>query len=201
MKKKLIIGLGTGRCGTVSLSKLLKQQNINASHEINILPWEFNKEMIDNALKSIINRDNDIISDVAFYYLPYVPYIIEKYPDTKFVCFKRNKQQTINSYILKFNDRNHLSHNFNNIYREDKIWDHAFPKYDQQDKKKDLTLYWDNYYKTAESYQLKYENNFKIFNMIDVLNDKKHQKQMFNFIGIKNPKIVLCIRYNTSPKH
>ena len=36
MKKQLIIGLGTGRCGTVSLSELLtSQKNTTVSHECN----------------------------------------------------------------------------------------------------------------------------------------------------------------------
>ena len=176
-KKQLIIGLGTGRCGTVSLSKLLKRQNINTTHETKILPWEFDKKMIDNLLNSITNRVNNMVSDVAFYYLPYVPYIIEKYPNTKFVCFKRDKKQTIESYVIKFKDRNHLSLNLNNNYRKSKNWDHAYPKYDQFDKKTALGLYWNDYYTIAESYQLKYKDNFKIFNMIDVLNNKKHQRQ------------------------
>jgi len=41
--RKLIIGLGTGRCGTMSLSKLLSmQENTIVSHETGTpLPWDF----------------------------------------------------------------------------------------------------------------------------------------------------------------
>ena len=38
--KKIIFGLGTGRCGTMSLSKLLShQKNSIISHELGGLPW------------------------------------------------------------------------------------------------------------------------------------------------------------------
>lgn len=196
MNKQLIIGLGTGRCGTVSFCDLLKLQNIDATHEHKLLPWEFNKDCIDVLLSSIINRNKDIVSDIAFYYLPYVPYILSKYPNTKFVCLKRDKKQTVNSYMVKTYNRNHWSLSHNN--RIDHIWGITYPKYDQPNKRLAIIQYWTEYYNTAEHYSKMYEDNFKIFNMVDVLNNEQYQSDMFTFIGINEFKMFLNIKKNAS---
>ena len=196
MNKQLIIGLGTGRCGTVSLCNLLKLQNVAATHEHKLLSWVFDKNDINKLLSSIINRNRNMVSDIAFYYLPYVSHILFKYPDTKFICLKRDMQQTVNSYMTKTGDRNHwsLSHNG----KVDHKWDKTYPKYHIHHKRTAIKQYWTEYYNTAKLYSETYKNNFKIFNMVDILNNEQHQLNMFEFIGIQDFKVSLNIKKNIS---
>jgi len=88
----LVIGLGTGRCGTRSMTKLFKEWGLPATHEKYRLNWNPDKEKpIDRIL-------NDVKCDVGYYWLYYVPVVLSIYPDAKFVCFKREKELVIKSY-------------------------------------------------------------------------------------------------------
>ena len=97
MNKKLIFGLGTGRCGTVSLSELLNiQAGFAVTHESEpLLPWEFDKKAIEKKLEQLLQYEGAVVGDVAFYYLPYVEYILSGYANAKFICLKRDKAETL----------------------------------------------------------------------------------------------------------
>jgi hypothetical protein len=52
---RLVIGCGTGRCGTMSLANLLdSQDNAWVTHELMQLPWKFNKFALHNVLVQMI---------------------------------------------------------------------------------------------------------------------------------------------------
>ena len=194
--KQLIIGLGTGRCGTVSLTNLLVAQGVNATHENIRLPWLFSDE-IDTVLNDIISRNENRVSDTALYYLPYIPHIIDKYPNTKFICLRRNKKDTVNSYIRKTQGRNHWSMEHDMIPN---IWDKFYPTYKITDKREAIEYYWDEYYLQAIEYESLYPNSFKIFQTEDVLNKRLSQLELFKFLGIDNYQIVLNIKENVDSR-
>ena len=89
---RIVIGLGTGRCGTRSLAKFLTQNGVKATHERYKLFWNPEKE---SRWGKIIGR---IEPDVAYYWLNYVDLIIDRYPGAKFICLKRKKEAVIASY-------------------------------------------------------------------------------------------------------
>jgi len=93
MGKPIIIGLGTGRCGTRSMAKFLTKHGIDATHEKYRLNWNPEKQ---KNIEGILDRFKP---DVAYYWLPYVEKVIEKYPDAKFICFKRDRNLVIKSYL------------------------------------------------------------------------------------------------------
>ena len=82
--KKIVLGIGTGRCGTVSLSSLLNRQEKSFfSHELKIkiksntdynvpLPWEYNDIAFKSAWNSILNYNGKYVGDVSFFWLPYL---------------------------------------------------------------------------------------------------------------------------------
>lgn len=113
----IIIGLGTGRCGTQTFAKMFD------------LPHE--------KYESYSHK-----SDVAPYYLESVENI-NKNSDARFVCLKRDKQETINSFV------------------DNKIM-----------TKEKAEKYYDNYYKTAEDFESKLPN-FKIFKTEELNNPKR----------------------------
>lgn len=185
MDKKLVFGIGTGRCGTVSLSKLLNsQKNSNFTHEIKpLLPWKFSKNEINKKLNQIIKRKPDYVGDIAFYYLPYVEYIIKKYPHTKFICLKRDKNETVESYDNKTGLKNHWINHDGKKFMNDP-YDKCFPKNNDKSllKKQLISRYYDKYYSEVERLIKKYPNNILLFEMTYGLNTKKGINEILDFL-------------------
>lgn len=204
MNKKLIFGLGSGRCGTHSLSELLnKQKNFEISHELGdnpVLTWDFNKECIDFYLDKITSRGSDSVGDVAFYLINYVDYILSIYPDSKFLCLKRNKANTVSSYKTKTAGRNHWQSHKGEFYRLCP-WDRCYPKYKEDIKKEEaISLYYDDYYSLIEELIKKHPKNISLFNMED-LNDYKKVKSMLYFVGVEENNMNIKTNINEQARN
>ena len=153
------VGLGTGRCGTRSLAALFRESGLVCTHEeLPHLPWQFDEQQIDERYKKIRRGEGD----VAFYYLPYADYLLAK--GVKMVCMKRNKGDTIKSFIKKIDGRNHFNNTGNTM-------DKCFPDYNMEIEPA-LRRYWDEYYFLAETYEQDYPHLFRVFD-IDTLNTDK----------------------------
>ena len=196
--KQLIIGLGTGRCGTNSLQTLLsKQPNCTCFHEHRPRPnWDNDEVTVTEKIKYLMTLWQKYVGDVGMYYLPYVDFLMDKYPDCKFVCLKRDKEQTVQSFMKKTPERNHWMPN-NGEWKKDPNWDQCFPKYDVERKLEALETYWDDYYDRSEKYADKYPRNFKIFKIED-LNNEKQVDRILNFCKFEKKNIVTNLRLNKS---
>lgn len=205
---KYIIGLGSGRCGTTSLAVLLDMQaNTTVTHEGFIpLPWykslthfRFHVDYI----KSI--RRFGVGGDVSFYHLNYIDGYVHELENVKFICLKRNKEDTVKS-LDTISTKFGVNH-FTSI--DSKHWDHSkwsltdddtakfrntFPKYDAV-KLDAINTYYDDYYNIAKMYEIKYPNQFRIFDMNRVLNNQEGQAEMFNFLEITPSIVVKNIKF------
>lgn len=192
MTKNMIIGLGTGRCGTVSLANLLNVNNLNVVHELRpLLSW------YDGDYKQKINtlREQKLDGEVASYFLPYVRGINDMVENVKFICLKREKQQVIDSFMKKTPVTNHwCEYTEGGEWKKDKEWYECFPKYNISDKKEAISMYWESYYKEAETLSNDMDN-FKIFETRD-LNDEKGVYDILDFCGIDDKKIKTNIKLN-----
>lgn len=197
-KKKIIIGLGTGRCGTLSLSHLLNiQPNADVTHERKpILPWKFDRTLIQQKIESLLESDRAIVGDVALYYLPYVPFIAKNYDNVDFICLKRDKTETIESFFnwVKGNPWSKES----DLFDENTYFFDSYPKYDTSDKKAAISQYWDEYYQLAEEYEKRY-NFFKVFNTQD-LNTQSGVTSILEFLEIQDSIIEISIKLHTKKK-
>lgn len=115
MSKTLIIGLGTGRCGSLSLSYFLNNQpGIKVLHEgaINYqahpLKWYNDHENVWKWIENLdkLSDSNQYFGDIGMYFLPYVAFLIEKFPRSKFICLKREREAVIHSYLQWTQDHN-----------------------------------------------------------------------------------------------
>lgn len=198
--RQLILGIGTGRCGTVSLFKILNiQKDSRATHESEpILPWKFSKKKIDLKIGSILKRKEKFISDVGFYYLSYIEYILSKWPSTKIICLKRNKQEVVRSYMDKTKGRNHWMIHDGTKWAEDKKWSICFPKYNIKSKEEAIARYWEDYYKKIKKLCKKYPKNIRIWDMNEGLNKEKGIKEILFFIGLpeKDQRLKIKIKAN-----
>jgi hypothetical protein len=143
-----------------------------------------------------MNRKGSLVSDIAFYYLPYITHIITKYPSVKVICLKRNKELTINSYMKKTPGRNHWS--AVHSYDTDPVWDITYPTYYEEDKRKAIGMYWDQYYNTITNLREKFPDNIGIFSMDETFNTEKGQLKLFNFIELETYQVRLNIKKNIS---
>jgi len=201
-KKTLVFGLGTGRCGTTSLAKLLNAQpNTLVTHELSpILPWTPNFEMLQYRILQLEHQVHaDFIGDVGSYYLPYVTPLIksminEKF-NLKFVVLKRNMNDTVSSFLRKNESYNRLQAHDGTKWKQDPHWDNSFPTYSSDlTKKQAAELRWHEYYDVANTIEDNFDN-VRIFNIED-LNSDLGVNSILDFIGIDNKNIVTNIKIN-----
>jgi len=233
----IIIGLGTGRCGTQTLARLLNmQKSALITHEKNphTISWIGSDDVIlsniqefEQAIKtgkpelSITHfatnkniqekmdsiKSVKLVGDVAFYYLPYVRLILKKNFNIQFICLQRDEEETVNSYIKKTRgkkrrgildklfpskERNPWIHHNGRKWSKDPLWDKCYPKYDINNKKEAIRLYWQEYYQTASELQQEFPENFRIFPM-ESLNSIKGQKEILSFVRITENNMILNV--------
>jgi hypothetical protein len=101
---RVVLGVGTGRCGTLSLTRLLNRQaGIHVTHERPpYLPWksETPRDLIAARL-SAFRADSPgavIVGDVAFFYLNYLPDALALDDRLRVVCLRRPKHEVVASY-------------------------------------------------------------------------------------------------------
>ena len=97
-QSQIVIGLGTGRCGTMSLAYLLDwQENSEVYHEKAqyAIPWKGGEKVIDEFLQwaSEVAKRKQLVGDVALYYLNYVEYLLSLNHNVKFLCLQRDRER------------------------------------------------------------------------------------------------------------
>lgn len=197
---KLIIGLGTGRCGSISLVKFLNaQQKSYFVHEgaFNLpkclahttgsyLPWDSSDPEFQTWYKSLqsIGASKKYLGDVSASMLPHVEKIINLRPNTKFVCMKRSQEATVNSFMRFTAGSNHW--NNKNSFRWFNYFQRLYPHIAGANGKVDaLRKYWSMYYDEVDRLIEIYPQNLNIFD-ITTLNSIKGRTEILDFIGI-NP--------------
>lgn len=192
MNKKLIFGIGTGRCGTVSLCGLLNSQKYaHFTHEKRpLLSWDGPRNKLDERIEEILLQEGRYVGDIAFFYLPYIEYILDNYPDTKIICLKRAMNEVVESYMKKTRRRNHwMKHS--GLFWNHCEWDQCHPKYKSLTKRNALRKYWIDYYKTVDSLKLNHPESIIIMDMHDALNTQSGIRHLLNFVGIDKESCVI----------
>lgn len=202
-KKNIVIGLGSGRCGTKSLHTLFNLQPFFMSkHEGYRLPWEFDQERFEQALSGLQNSEFEISCDVGLYWLRYVPKVLFRFPDAKFVCMVRDKTETVNSYMAWTVKKNHWtdpdSQAWTDEWKPDE-WDECYPKYPLE-KRTAIGTYYDDYYSLANYYSIQYKENFQVF-QVDSLNNKKGQSSILDFLEVPKNERVLAEQIHMNKFH
>ena len=200
----MFIGIGTGRCGTVSLSKIIggcdgccvfheanwkgKQHKLNKP-----LPWLFDQRLAEERISNMKKRASlfSLFGDVAFYYLNYLDYFIENYPNLKIVHIYRDKDLVIDSYLAK-TSRETSKKDYDNwtegAENADDIWTPCFPQYKVSSKKDGIGLYYSEYINTAKKYK---DRMFEIH--VEDINTLEGQGSLFDYLEIPYQ----CRKYRT----
>ena len=194
MNKQLIISIGTGRCGSVSLSKFLSAQEYVSvlhegrldSHKIRkLIKWGNDEKNLFEWLEFLLSLDgNKFVGDTGMYYLPYIEQIIDKYPQVKIIVMEREKEEVVKSYIKKTTGRNHWFDHDGKEWDKDDKWDPCYPKYDIVNKEKALEKYWEDYKSQTDNLILKFPDKIKKWT-IQSLNTLNGKNEILNFLNYK----------------
>ena len=207
-EKRLVFGLGSGRCGTASLAYLMSlQESTLATHELHpVLPWEADLGRLTFRWQQMDHQSHlyDTVFDAGIYYFSYVDTLIRSWDtheyakqryDLKFVCLKRNREEVIESFLRKFKRQknNPLQDHSDPELTKDE-WDLCFPKYDNSlSLSEAIGRFHDDYYEIAREKQESFSDHFRIFDT-QSLNTKEGVNSILAFIGYDNPNIVTNIQ-------
>ena len=206
--KKLVIGLGPGRCGTTSLAKLLDfQPDTSVGHEMFNSPrldfslsYVYHPKLLEKAIQIMSSWPEPIVGDVAYYWLHHVTPILEDYKsNTKFICLTRDKEDVVESFFTG-NDGEPFSLPINIKGLNLKIKGLAvagtvYPANDTNPKtiamlKEGVGYTWEYYQKESEILEKQYPDNFQIFPM-ECLNKEEGVKEILDFAGFPEDSQVI----------
>ena len=197
--KQLVLGIGCGRTGSASLAHALnRQRDLAASHEFCFfcaeghptprfrppLPWSRDASVAAAALADIARYPAPTVGDVASYWLPYLPWVLEHVPDVRVICITRDRDEVVRSFLHKTRGRNHWLRHDGSTWALDPLWDPVFPKYDVGDKETALGLYWDDYYRECARLRGLYPRHFREWR-IEALNDPRQVTEILRFAGVE----------------
>lgn len=209
--KQLVIGLGSGKCGSTSLARLLDlQKDSEFTHEeFGIsLPYDVHPKKLEKALEIIYSREPTIIGDVAFYWRHHVPYILRRIPSAKFICMKRDRELTTQSFWSRSDGSpmGNTPKTFRGVEMNIKgavlagqfipLWGkNLHPNMEQL--KQGTRKSWDYYYEHADRLEREFPGNFRVF-PVEALNSEETVREILDFAGIpkKNQEIIVNIREN-----
>jgi hypothetical protein len=184
----MIFGLGTGRCGTGSLAKIL-----DLSHEACSMPWQVNLDKYNEVMPGVIKRGGD----VALYWLPYVSLVLEDYPDSKFVCLKRDREETIQSWSRRLpGTSKFMLASVVTLGPNGKHYESLFPDYGDTPVPEAVGMFWDEYYEKSEALQRLIPESFTVVGMNAALNDRAGQRRMLDFCGLHDQPVRLGVHKN-----
>lgn len=188
--KNIIIGIGTGRCGTNSVAKLLNSQPDSFfTHESYMLDWNMRLkdcEKWDN-LNFILHRKEKFVGDVSLGLTSQAKELLLNFPTLKVFCLHRKKETLAPSLIRAAREglargRYQTLPSESNFDKDYMYWHKKFPAYDIEDKNKAVDMAISEYELITSS--LSKEFTKKVFNLnIEDISNKKVLDGFFDFCG------------------
>jgi len=178
----ILIGYGTGRCGTKSLASFLNQQEgFNVTHESVGLAWYPILSDTESALDEFVSRKGDVVGDVAFYWIHYVGLMIRKYENVKAINIYRDDDEVVDSFWnYKANIRTYKS------FMENTWFPYPYDSYEPTEEA---------IYRTIKQYRMMERELAcyfpgRILRMnVEKLNDKESLSSLLAWLGCKDGKL------------
>ena len=206
--EKLILGIGTGRCGMYSLAHLLSNQNdSNITWHFGNMPiinWYYNDDDFDRICFMLENREGKYIGDVSHFLLNYIEPLIDKYEDKVNIIHIQRKFPEVcmsfKNFIYKMSEDSSLNF-WNSLDFKNTFYDllsmpnalyfwnlyHTFPNFDQCDDINDsIQFYWDYYMRMTDKIKELYPDTLYEFSLHQ-LDDVYATKHMLSWLGWETP--------------
>jgi len=135
-KGQVILGIGTGRCGSTSLAAAFRDlDNALSTHENPpMIFWQPQSEQIEFHLKrlELLCRYYAVVFDAAHWWLNAMDSFFERFPQGKVVGLHRRMESCVTSFLrikgVEPGTANHWALPDNSIW-EPNIWDPCYPSY------------------------------------------------------------------------
>lgn len=179
-KHLIVIGYGTGRCGTKSLAAFLdNQKDCDVTHEKVALGWYQAFTDTEIAIRDFVSRDSKIIGDVGFYWINYLDLILRKYKGSKAINIWRDDEEVIESYWSYMRpDIQDMKYN---------QWK-GYP-YDSPNQTKDAIAFTIQRYRFLEN-EVRKLYPYSIFTIkTDALNNSDVLDELLEWLGINNQNL------------
>ena len=151
MKQSIILGVGTGRCGTGSLAKVLNEQNeaVCSYEEPPLLPWRAADAALlrERFARFRTHAKARLLGDVGSFYLPYLKDAIAVEPDIRIVCLRRPREEVVTSFCEWLDQTmplptNHWARQPAPGWHHDANRTRTFPQYETQNREEGIRRYW-----------------------------------------------------------
>ena len=148
-----------------------------------------------------------LIGDIAFYYLTYVEAIAARNPNVRFLCLRRDIDETVASWMSKsaiarwpskyladrlsswitrepfYESCNFWMQHDGTHWQLDPVWDKCFPKFEAMSKPDAIRKYCEYYYEEADRVARRLGSVFR-FAEAERLNERSYQAGILDFLGI-----------------
>jgi hypothetical protein len=203
MNQSIVLGIGTGRCGLRSLAKLLNQQPETQSsyEEPPLLPWKPSdaERVIRERFARFRARGREqILCDVASFYLPYLDAAIAAEPSIRIICFRRPREEVVVSFCEWLDasfplPTNHWTDRPALGWHHDPLRTPTYPQYDTQNREEAIRRYWDEYYRHVEELRTRHPDRIRIFDTYETLNAPGGMKDLLEFAGVPPDRQVASV--------
>ena len=197
MEKRLVIGIGTGRCGTKTLAALLNmQEGAMVSHEMfgSNLTWKPDPIFIEAVEWKFAEGSNRLFGDVALNWLPYVMMFSSK--ELRPIVLQRDRRSTVKSLLNRAGDRDWWRRGVT----EDADWFKAMPTYnDTMTKREAVERYYDEYYAECMELQDIFGDRL-LWVRTEDLSSEAEQRRILAHVGYEPDEMRIDTRLNIRTK-
>lgn len=200
---KIVLVVGSGRCGLVSMVALLNQQPRTKAtlEEPPVLPWKRDpgeRVMRERFRRFRNQRDGEFLADAAAFYLPYLEDAIAVEPEIRIIGLKRPREEVVgsfNRFLDEYNafPTNHWADEPAIGWHHDPIWTRTFPQYDTADRNEGIRRYWEEYYRRLEELAARFPRNVRVFDMREALNSEGGVRAVLDFAGYPPDRQVAAV--------
>ena len=199
----LLIGIGTGRSGSTTLTRLWSaQQSTYCSHEHPPrLAWSGNLTRLSFQQRrfELLLKKYAYVGDVAHWWLPHIDELIKIFPDIRIVILQRERESTIKSFLnVKGGPGkgaiNHWTDHDGSFWQTN-AWDECYPHYQTTDMYDALGRYWDDYYRVTADLENCHPGMARTWHT-ESLGEGDIQREILEFCGFTNPVIQEDIHCN-----
>lgn len=190
---QFVIGYGFGRCGTTSLARLLNiQPKSRVSHELYGLHWFniYSKYSTIKRMFEIWGKERDFVGDVNYAWVQYIRNIVEDFPDVKFIHIWRDKEESVESFWKKSQDRRNSIDSVS-PYAESTLWYTIYPYFGFPPTKDQIANNYEIFHKIAESIMFVFSQRVYTIKM-ENLNKEESIKKLLDFVGIPEDKQIIA---------
>ena len=186
-----IIGYGMGRCGTLSLAHLLSlQPDSKVSHEISGLHWLTIFSDYPRVREALLRRAEkyQVVGDINYAWVQYIPRIIEDFPDVKFIHIWRDKEETVESF-WKLNQARIEAMETTSAWSTD-MWYTVHPFLGYPPSKDQIATTYEVFHKAAYGIMWRHPKRTYTLEMKG-LNETDSMKLLLDYVGISSQDQVI----------